>query len=289
MTNALRRTIHTIRAGILRKRALRTIAGMRESGDETVRRLAAALDAAARGAADEAESAWIDRIEAMRANLDASAEPISMIDYGAGTQGPKGEAGEGRVVTRTVGDICRKASKSRFWSFLLLRLIREFRPTACLELGTCLGVSAAYEGAALSLNGRGRLVTLEGDGTLAAIARENFRSLGLDAVTAVTGRFQDTLEAVLAGLKPIDYAFIDGHHDEEATIRYFEAIAPVCADRAVLVFDDISWSAGMERAWRTIAADRRVGAAVDLRQVGVALLCERPGRPRVWNMPLLGD
>ena len=33
MTNVLRRTIRAVRAGMLRKRALRTIAGMRESGE----------------------------------------------------------------------------------------------------------------------------------------------------------------------------------------------------------------------------------------------------------------
>lgn len=288
MLDILKRAAWDLRAGMLRRRALRALGRMSGSGEDAVRSLAAALGAAIRGEADEAESAWIERIESMRARLNASTDEIRMTDYGAGTRGPGDGAGGARGAARTVGEICRKASKSRFWSFVLLRLIREMRPSVCLELGTCLGVSAAFEGAALALNGNGRLVTLEGDETLAALARENMRSLGLDAVTIVTGRFQDTLGGVIESHRPIDYAFIDGHHDGEATLRYFEMIAPALSDRAVLVFDDISWSKGMERAWKTIEADRRIGVSVDLRQVGIGVAYRGSGPNLSYRIPLLG-
>ena len=34
-----------------------------------------------------------------------------------------------------------------------MRTVRELSPSACLELGAGFGISAAYQGAALELNG----------------------------------------------------------------------------------------------------------------------------------------
>ena len=48
------------------------------------------------------------------------------------------------------------------------------------------------------------------------------------------------------------YAFIDVHHDDKATVACFKQILPYIADEAVIVFDDISWSDGMKRAWKKI-------------------------------------
>ncbi len=174
--------------------------------------------------------------------------------------------------------------KTGLWARLLFKLIRDFQPSLCLELGTNLGFSAAYQAAALRLNQKGRLVTLEGDPPLASLAERNLRRLNLNQVEprtsppplggtgarvkVVTGRFQDTLEQVLKTQAPIDYAFIDGHHDRDATIRYFQQISPFLSPRAFLVFDDISWSEGMRQAWKHIQKDQRVAFSVDAFAVG---------------------
>ena len=91
------------------------------------------------------------------------------------------------------------------------------RPGSCLEMGTAVGVSTAYQAAALRLNRHGSFVTIEGATSLADIARSNFQQLGLDTVEVVVGRFQDTLTEVLTSRQPVDYVFVDGHHDEQAT------------------------------------------------------------------------
>jgi predicted O-methyltransferase YrrM len=181
----------------------------------------------------------------------------------------------GIVVTRTVGEVCRGASKPYFWSLLLFKLIRKFRPCFCLELGTCLGISTSFQAAALKLNGMGKIVTLEGAKSLASLAERHFQALGLDNANIVIGRFQDTLGEVLNAYKSVDYVFIDGHHDEKATLAYYEQIKPFLSERALLVFDDISWSEGMKGAWKTIMADERVKISVDLRQIGVCIIDSR--------------
>lgn len=179
----------------------------------------------------------------------------------------------GKTAISTVGEVCRFGSKSPFWSFLLFNLIREYKPAVCIELGTCLGISTLYQAAALSLNKAGKIVTIEGAKTLAKYARQNIETIGLKNVRVVAGRFQDVLDEVLKESRPVDFAFIDGHHDEKATIRYFDQIIPCLANQGVvLVFDDISWSRGMKKAWKKIKVDDSVKISVDLWKVGICLM-----------------
>jgi predicted O-methyltransferase YrrM len=178
----------------------------------------------------------------------------------------------GVEIVDTLGHLSQAVSKPPFWCNLLFRLLRTMGPERCIEMGTAVGVSGAYQATALKLNGHGKLVTLEGAQPIAEIARSNFQRLGLDSAEIVVGRFDETLPKVLAETQPVDYIFIDGHHDEKATLAYFEQILPFLAESALLAFDDITWSDGMARAWKTIAGDRRVGVAVDLGPMGLCVV-----------------
>ncbi|MBN1433728.1 class I SAM-dependent methyltransferase [Candidatus Fermentibacterales bacterium] len=240
------------------------------------------------------EAGLVGRIEQVRREMESSREELHSTDYGAGSPGmglTALEMRKGRAVVSTVGETCLRASKDAFWCTVLFMLIRERRPLDCLELGTALGVSACYQAAALRLNGSGRLVTLEGDERMASIARDNLSRLGLDSAEVRVGRFQDMLQGVLEELSTVDYAFIDGHHDEEATMRYFERVASVASHDALLVFDDISWSDGMARAWRCIREDPRVVMSLDAGMVGICRLSEQSGRKSRqshFTLPLRG-
>ena len=104
------------------------------------------------------------------------------------------------------------------------------------------------------------------------LAEGYFSNLGLDNVEVVVGLFQDTLKSVLEAHQPIEYAFVDGHHQEEATIAYFREVLPFLSERAVVIFDDISWSEGMKRAWSAIKAYESVKICVDLAYVGICII-----------------
>lgn len=277
------RGILTVKARMLKEMVrplLQPLAGLRsreiglaESG--VTRRIAKALGDTLSGTVSPAEKDWIDRIELLRKRLGTSTREIEIVDYGAGTQTENRtelQMREGRKEFRKISMICQSAGRPRFWSLLLFRILRELRPESCVEMGTSLGISAAYQAAALELNGKGTLSTLEGAPLLAETARENLTGIGLDNVSVVPGRFQDTLGRVLEEKKPVDYLFVDGHHEEKATLQYFEKALPFLHGEAVLVFDDISWTRGMRSAWQRIKGDDRIQAAVDLHQVGIAVL-----------------
>ncbi|MFZ2956830.1 MAG: class I SAM-dependent methyltransferase [Candidatus Ozemobacteraceae bacterium] len=224
----------------------------------------------------EDESAYVSRIEFLRKELLASEETLEWRDFGA--RAPSAhltseEMYEGELKRKSTAEACRQSSKRSEWCAVLFHLIRLFRPEHCLELGTCLGISGAYLGAALKLNGQGLLTTLEGGEALARRALEHFRILDLsNTISCLCGRFQDLLPELPGSCKPIDFAFIDGHHDEGATKQYFKCILAKAAPLSIFVFDDISWSEGMKRAWKEIRQFPQVCVSVDVERMGICLL-----------------
>jgi len=235
---------------------------LRAVDDRTCRAIALALGESDDGSLTDDEHAWIDRIEAMRDRLNASQEPISIA------------LPSKRRVEKvdTIGAICRLRSKQSLWGTVLLKLVRHLRPSQLIELGTCMGVSTSYQAAAMAINGAGSMTTLEGAPALAALSERNLASIGARGVRVVQGLFVETLPGVLESMPHIDFAFIDGHHDEHATLRYFEAMLPKAAPDAVFVFDDIRWSDGMRRAWDALRAHAAVTTSVDLGVIGVCVV-----------------
>jgi len=262
---------------LLRDGRLRTLAEQ----DGKAALLAQAVRDALSGSLSDEEREAVTRIERRRAELEASSEVLTGTDYGAGDPSAR-RSHEimtiGVPVTRAVGDFCRLVSKSPFWGRVLFKAVRATRPSSGVEMGTALGISAAYQGAAMALNGVGTLTSLEGDERVAAKGQETLVRLGLGNVDVVVGRFHDTLERVLRARVPVDYLFVDGHHDEEATIGYFRSAAPFLADGAVVVLDDIRWSPGMYRAWRSVISSARVELSVDLGNLGICVLPPAGGR-----------
>ncbi len=251
-----------------------------------VRALAEALSAALAGRLAPDERAAVEAIEARRDALRRDTRTIETLDFGAGdghdARTPD-EMARGVVETCPVATVAR-GSKPPFWGAILFGLVRRLRPASSVELGTCVGISAAYQAAALALDGHGRLATLEGSPEIAAVARETLAGLGLDRAAVVVGPFDATLAGVLERAAPVSFFFNDGHHDRDATLRYLDAAAPHLAPDAVVVFDDIDWSAGMRAAWAAIETDVRFAVTVDLGAVGVAIAGSGP--PETLRLPL---
>ena len=252
----------------------RAIAELISRNSSTMNAVGQALREVRQNAISAEEAELVSLIEARRRGLLSSDKIISVVDYGAGSPDcvkTEDEMRRGTYTTAPVSKICT-ASKPAFWALFLFKLIRKLKPASCLELGTCVGISASYIAAALSLNTKGKLTTLEGSPDVADIARETLGEMGFGNASVCTGPFHETYEKTLAAANPVDFLFNDGHHDRDATLRYFEQSLPYLAGRAVIVFDDISWSPGMKTAWKQIEDDPRVAATIDLHTMGVAIL-----------------
>ena len=234
------------------------------------------------------ERDWIKRIEDRRKSLLNSDQEISVIAYGAGTPSTTRTMEEMKAGVQSKGLVrnISKASKAPFWAKLLFKLIRTLKPSTCIELGSCVGISASYMSAAFKLNGGGVLKTLEGSPGTAEVAKESLQSLGFENATVVVGPFHATLAGVLQTAKPIDFFFNDGHHHRDAVLEYFEQSLPFLTEDAVIIVDDISWSPGMRNAWEQIENDERVLITVDLQHIGIAILGKQPGAKEKYRIPL---
>ena len=269
--------------------AKRVAARLASSHNPKLKAIGEALGEALAVSLSPEEKQLVDRIEQRRALLLRSEQTIEAIDYGAGnadSRRTREEMNKGVRSTALVGKVSQW-SKPAFWALVLFKLVRKLEPKSSVELGTCVGISAAYMSAALQLNGKGRLLSLEGSPAIADIARETLRDMKLENCSVITGPFYETLKASMESAKPIDFFFNDGHHDHDAVIQYFSESLPNLADQAVIVFDDISWNPGMRKAWVEIESHPQVSATIDLETIGIALVSSRPAtKKEKYRMPL---
>jgi predicted O-methyltransferase YrrM len=167
---------------------------------------------------------------------------------------------------KKVSDIAGHALKPPKLAQLLYRLAKDVNPRSIIELGTCLGINTLYlQNAAPDA----QVYTLELCPETAAIAKENFKDAGLNNIYLITGNFDETLPAVIDGLDQLDFVFVDGNHQKEATLKYFEWCLPKVHDGTLLIFHDIYRSEGMKEAWVAIKAHPKVTVTVDLFWMGL--------------------
>jgi predicted O-methyltransferase YrrM len=216
-------------------------------------------------------------IEGLRRRLFQDDGVLEVEDMGAGLGAPGAVQGGARVRgdggtlvrARRVADIARHAAKPARLGQLLFRLARYYRPSVVVELGTSLGLSAAY----LAAGAAGASVwTIEGSAAVAERAKRHVSELGLERVEVVTGNFDAVLEPLVERVGPVDLAFVDGNHRSAPTLRYFDVLMRHSGRPAMLIFDDIHWSADMERAWAQIKADPRVMMTIDLFFFGLVVI-----------------
>jgi predicted O-methyltransferase YrrM len=200
-------------------------------------------------------------VKTIRNELLSRTDEIEITDLGAGSM-------VNRSNRRKVGDIAKNSAKAGKWGELLFRLSKHFQPETMIELGTSIGIGSLYQSLG---NPNGKLTTFEGCPNTAAVAREQFKKTMVNP-TIVLGNFDYTLQPFLNSIDKLDWAFIDGNHQKEPTIRYFHQCLEKSGSDSVLLFDDIYWSKGMAEAWANIKAHEGVTVSLDLFQVGIVFL-----------------
>jgi predicted O-methyltransferase YrrM len=165
----------------------------------------------------------------------------------------------------TIGEFTRRASKSKAWCRFLHLLTYRLQPLTVVEMGTGVGISGAS--IATALPDGSSMWTIDLRVVSGRLAREVFQRVGVD-VQIVTGRFDEVFDQVLVESRPLDLLYVDGHHNEQATLAYTEQAVPYLSDRALVVYDDIRWSDGMERAWANLQSQSRWLFTADVGEMG---------------------
>lgn len=199
------------------------------------------------------------KVETLRKQLLDNNAELVIEDMGAGSA-------SGASNKRTVASIAKSAVKPKKFGQLLYRMVKYYNCKNILEMGTSLGVTTGY----LSLANPGAtIITLEGAGSVADAAQQNFNILGLQNIELIPGNFDDTLQPALDKLGKVDFVFIDGNHRREPTERYFQQLIPHIHNETLFVFDDIHWSREMEAAWKNIVQHPAVACDIDLFYIGI--------------------
>jgi predicted O-methyltransferase YrrM len=207
-------------------------------------------------------------IENIREGLLKDDRIITITDLGAGSHVNNDRR-------KKISDIAKNALKSPRLAQLLYRLVADLKPNNIIELGTCLGITTLYLQKAAP---DAKVYTLEGCPETAGIAKESFKKAKLNNIELITGNFDNTLPGVINKLQKLDFVFVDGNHQKDATLKYFEWCLPKVQENTMLIFDDIYWSEGMKEAWAQIKAHPKVTATVDLFWIGLVFF--KPGQAK---------
>lgn len=201
------------------------------------------------------------KIEALRKDLLHRNTEIEINDFGAGSRIYKNNK-------RSVSSIARISVKPKKYCELLYRICLWHQTENVLELGTSLGITAAY----LSLAAN-NILTIEGCKNIASIARENFKLLKISNIKLINDVFDNCLNIELEKIKgKKNIYYVDGNHKKEATISYFDSIITTASEHDILIFDDIHWSKEMEEAWDYICKHNKTTITIDIFQLGIVFL-----------------
>jgi predicted O-methyltransferase YrrM len=207
------------------------------------------------------------KIEEIRNSLLRSKSKIHVIDLGTGSKI------DNKI--RRVSNITRKSSCSVHGCKLLYCIVKNMQPPTIIELGTSFGISTM----AMAMAAPGsNIITIEGCPETAEIARHNFEAMDIRNISQLIGSFDEHLPGVITELEPPYLAFIDGNHQSEPTIQYFDRMASKSDNLSIIIIDDIHWSKDMEIAWKQICDHPKTSVSIDLFRMGIAFL--NPALPK---------
>jgi len=195
-------------------------------------------------------------IESWRQRWIASDQKIALATLGATATVPN---------PQRISQIAKSGISSIQTSQLLARLIRKFECKTILEIGTSLGVNAAYLANNPSVE---ILITIEANPQLCEFAQQTFDEYK-NKIELICGQARSVLQNLRKKNIKIDFAFIDASHTYRATIEYFELLKSMAKDNSVFVFDDINWSFEMTRAWLDIKQDSEITLAIENDRLGI--------------------
>ncbi|KXN98683.1 methyltransferase [Aequorivita aquimaris] len=195
-------------------------------------------------------------LKSHRKALRSDSSMVEMKDFGQGSRVFKGNA-------RKVSAVVKNAGMKKKRQKLLFRLSKYFKSETVLELGTSLGLGTV----ALSLSNEfSAIQTVEGCPNTLQKAQEYFEKFNLHNIQIHQELFSEFLENTSTQFNLI---FIDGDHNGERTLGYFNSLLNKVHNDSLIIFDDIYWSKDMTVAWQKIIANEKVTVSIDTFQWGL--------------------
>lgn len=200
-------------------------------------------------------------IEAQRESLGRSKDRIEKIEFGEGNGQPQ------QSPYRAISKLAQVDSSPPNKGQILFKLVNHLEPERILELGTCIGIGTSYLGYPRK---EAVVHSVEACPNTLQIAKKNIENNSLENVHLHNMPFDTFIDQLAKKELTFDLIYIDGHHNEKATLNYFERLKPhMNKENCTLIFDDIYWSKGMKSAWEKIKEDKDFKLHLDLYNVGM--------------------
>lgn len=198
-----------------------------------------------------------DKIETQRQDLLKDKSSVDFLSKGVGVSGKL-----------RVCDIARKSLLKKRYVQLLFRVANSVNPKVIVELGTSLGVTTAY---LASISSSSKCYTFDASVQTNAIAKKLWTDLEIENIKSIEGDINESLPLFVQNNTIIDFVFFDANHTKEATLNYFKLLLPLVGKETIFVFDDISYSKDMQKAWLEIIACDNVRVSFNLCQLGIVI------------------
>jgi len=220
------------------------------------------------------DSPSLSDLKELRNQFERDSSSLVQEDHGAGPRGQRSTS-PGSPRQRTVSAVAKSAITPEREAEAIVRMLKTLAPHGrCLELGTSLGIMSAH-----LLRSGWNVETWEGCPNTLAKAQEGWKALGLShRIDSRQGRF----ESLLASCDPSamwDVAYVDGHHEGQATLDLLEALEPRI--RLGVIVDDIAWTRDMHHAWEVAKNLPRWRVAMSWAGRGILLKGEHMSRQQV--------
>lgn len=218
------------------------------------------------------------KIEKFRATVADEYKDKSVSTFASPKSGSELFNGEGRVIPGSFvasknGSFARTGTGIST-GIQLKKITEAISARSILELGANTGLSGCYF---LSSLQQPYLYTIEGSSDLCKIAEINLGQITKN-FDVVNGMFDDVIEDLIQSGRQFDLAFVDGQHEEQATLHYAEKLKSLVNPGGGILFDDIYWSEGMHSAWLKVSKDPAFSTTLDLGSRGLCILATEDDR-----------
>ncbi|MDA8594974.1 class I SAM-dependent methyltransferase [Flavobacteriaceae bacterium] len=194
-----------------------------------------------------------------RKHLKGISHKVPNYNIGAKSRIIKGSDSRINKIAKIAGSSRRKAS-------LLIKIIQYFNSHKVLELGTNVGLGTY----ALKLGSpESVIMTIEGNTELSNFSQGQFEKLKLKDINVLNNEFSEGLKKL--DKESFDLIFIDGNHQYESTLKYFNWALGHLNENGLIIFDDIYWSNQMTQAWEEILNDDRIHLSIDFFNLGIIM------------------
>lgn len=184
----------------------------------------------------------------------------------------KDEGLGGQVVGSSIRKRALVSSAAKRTTRIIHQTIIYFKPINIIETGTNLGFSSISMALA---NPSTMVYSIEADKTLIEYAWKNIMHSNMSNIELIHGAFEEKLPQVLEKVGYFGLAFIDGNHKYRATIQYFHLFLKHITSNSIIIFDDICWSQGMNRAWKEIIKHPSISISINFGSFGMVFFKER--------------